>query len=36
MAAILAAILLGERPLPMNWVGIGLIAVGGWLAAWKP
>lgn len=33
MAAVLAAIFLGERPSAANWAGIALIAVGAYLTA---
>jgi transporter family protein len=36
IAAVLAALLLNERPAGINWIGLCLIAVGGALAAWKP
>lgn len=36
VAALLAVLLLGERRSALNWVGIMLIAVGGFLAALKP
>jgi transporter family protein len=35
LAAVAAAIVFGERPTPVNWVGIALIATGGALAAWR-
>jgi transporter family protein len=35
LAAVLAVLFLNERPLPINWLGIALIAAGGCLAAWK-
>lgn len=33
LAVILAVIVLGDRPTAMNWAGVGLIAVGAYLAA---
>jgi len=36
IAAVTAAILLGEQPAGINWVGIALIAAVGCLAAYKP
>ena len=35
IAVVLAVIFLGERPTRINWVGIGLIAFGAYLAALK-
>lgn len=34
LAIVLAVMLLGERPSGMNWLGIGLIVVGAYFAAW--
>lgn len=36
LAVVLAVLLLGERPTAANWVGIGLVVVGGILAALPP
>lgn len=36
LAAVLAVVFLNERPLAINWAGIALIALGGWLTSWKP
>jgi transporter family protein len=36
IAALLAFFFFKERPLPVNWLGLGLIALGGALSAWKP
>ena len=36
MAVVLAVIFLRERPLPINWVGIFLIACGAYLVTIKP
>jgi len=33
IAIILAALLLGERPTLVNWLGVGLIVVGAYFAA---
>jgi bacterial/archaeal transporter family protein len=33
LAVVLAVVMLGEKPGAWNWVGVGLIAVGGYLAA---
>lgn len=35
LAAVLAAVFLMERPSAVNWLGLALIAAGGWLAAWR-
>jgi len=35
LAAVLALIILGEKPGLVNWVGIGLIVCGAWLSALK-
>lgn len=35
LAVVLAVIFLGEKPTRTNWTGIGLIAVGAYLAALK-
>jgi transporter family protein len=35
LAVVLAVIILGEKPTKTNWTGIGLIAVGAYLAALK-
>lgn len=35
LAIVLAVVLLAERPTKLNWVGIGMIAVGAYLAAAK-
>jgi bacterial/archaeal transporter family protein len=32
LAVVLAVLVLGDRPTAANWVGVGLIAVGGYLA----
>jgi bacterial/archaeal transporter family protein len=32
LAVVLAVLVLGDRPTPANWVGVGLIAIGGDLA----
>lgn len=34
LAVVLAVLVLGERPSGVNWLGIGLIVVGAYLAAW--
>jgi len=36
LAVILAVILLGDRPSGWNWMGIGLIVIGAYFAAWSP
>jgi transporter family protein len=36
IAAVVAFLVLGERPAGVNWIGIALIAVGGALAAYRP
>ena len=33
LTALIGVAFLGDRPSPLNWVGIALIAVGAWLAA---
>ena len=35
LGVILAVILLGERPSPMNWAGIAMIAIGAYFAVHK-
>jgi transporter family protein len=33
LAVLLAVLILGDRPSGLNWLGIGLIAAGAWLAS---
>ena len=35
LVAVFAALFLGERPSAVNWLGVGLIAAGAVLVAWK-
>jgi transporter family protein len=35
LAVVLAFTFLGERPLLVNWLGVGLIVAGVYLVAWK-
>ncbi|HVT83187.1 MAG TPA: EamA family transporter [Phycisphaerae bacterium] len=35
LAIVLAVLILGDRPTLVNWMGIGLIAAGAYLATWR-
>jgi uncharacterized membrane protein len=36
LAIVLAVIFLGERPNWINWIGVVLICIGAFFAAYKP
>ena len=35
LSIVVAVLLLGERPSGLNWVGVGLMAVGAYVVAYK-